>query len=103
MEKILKGIKKNLVHIISICIVSYFIFHLINGNRGLAELWSLQDQVEQAKVIFIHTQSQKQKLEEKVKHLRRESLNIDLLDEQVRKNLDYLAPDEIVIIDNNFQ
>ena len=41
---------------------------------------------------------ERQELEERVQALRPESINRDLLDQQVRQNLGYTHPDDVVIL-----
>ena len=60
----------------------YFAFHAINGDRGLLKYLYLRQEIAEAQKIAGHYNSQKLKLEEKVKHLSNSSLDLDLLEER---------------------
>jgi cell division protein FtsB len=51
-----------------------------------------------AKENLAATSAERAALEHKVAHMRPDQLEPDLLDSQVRKTLDVVAPDEIVIM-----
>ena len=90
--------QKALAPFMVLSVMGYFIYHSIQGDRGILAWMQLQDRL-------LHFQSQlkelvqaRQELEEKVHDLRPESINRDLLDQQVRLQLGYTRPDEVVIL-----
>ncbi len=76
----------------------YFTFHALHGERGIyawiKELHS-RDVLQQQ---LIQTRTEREQLEKKVAHLRDESLDLDLLDEQMRRMFGEIRPDEKVVI-----
>lgn len=84
--------------VISACLIGYFTYHLIQGNHGLRAYWRLGGELEQATANFTSLKEQHDDLQQRVSLLRPNSLCPDLLDEQVRKNLGYVHPKEVVIL-----
>ncbi len=90
--------KKSFV-IFCVCssIFCYFILYTIFGNRGIIDYFNLRTNLQEKNLakdkLFIKIQD-KQNL---VDGMKNESLDIDLLDEQVRKNLGYAKNNEIII------
>ncbi len=84
---------------VAIFLTCYFVFFAIYGEKGLQDLMRLQKEIEQKKVIENTLSNIRKSKEERVKKMRPESLDLDLLDEQVRKNLGYGDEDEIIIYD----
>lgn len=82
----------------ALSVVGYFIYHSIQGDRGILAWVQLQDQLAQSLGQLNAVIKDRQELEERVQSLRPESINRDLLDQQVRLNLGYTHPDEMVIL-----
>lgn len=89
--------QKALSPFLALSIMGYFIYHSIQGDRGILAWAQLQKHL-------LHTQTQleelikeRQNLEEKVQALGPQ-INRDLLDQQARLQLGYTHPDEIVIL-----
>jgi cell division protein FtsB len=90
--------KKSFV-IICVCIsvILYFLFYTILGNRGVFDYFKLKLTLQERNLtkdkLFIKIEDQKNLVDS----MQNESLDIDLLDEQVRKNLGYAKDNEIII------
>lgn len=72
----------------------YFCYHAISGERGLLALMELSKKVEDSRQQLDIINADRLKLEHRVSLLRDESLDLDLLDEQARRLLGYVAADE---------
>ena len=84
--------------VLGIALTSYFVYHLIEGDRGLLA-WvqpSRENRDESARLEAIR--AQRQALDLKVSNLKPDHLDPDLLDERVRATLNYVAPGETVIM-----
>lgn len=84
--------------VIGICAMGYFAYHGINGDRGLVALWQVSKQVESARADLDVARARRQALEARVRLLRPESLDPDMLEERARIVLNYGRADELVII-----
>jgi len=79
-------------------VVGYFVYHSIQGERGILTWMQLQRHLLEAQTQLAQVIKDRQDLEERVQSLRPESINRDLLDQQVRLQLGYTHPDEVVIL-----
>lgn len=85
--------------VLGFCIVGYFVYHSIEGERGLTAYVRLTERLADARAQLEEVQAERQALERRVKLLRTDNLDPDMLDERARTILNYSRPDEIVIPD----
>lgn len=83
--------------ILGLSAICYFAYHVIQGERGILAWHELERQVGEAQTELSRIQGEREVLEHRVKLLHYESLDADLLDEVVRRNLGYGRRDEILI------
>ncbi len=79
-------------------LVAYFLYHTVQGERGWFAMERLQKEVAVAQDNLSRLQKERQALEHRVKLMRPESLDPDLLDEKSREMLDYSKSGDIVIM-----
>lgn len=85
--------------VIGFCVAGYFVYHSIEGERGLVAYARLTQDVAQAKAQLEEVSAERKAVERRVSLLRADHLDPDMLDEQARLMLNLVRPDEIVIID----
>ena len=85
--------------VLGFCIVGYFVYHSIEGDRGLTAYVQLTERLAEAKAQLEEIQAERKALERRVKLLRADNLDPDMLDERARRVLNYSRPDEIIIQD----
>jgi len=90
--------KTSIIPLMGILLVAYFIYHAIQGDRGFLSWAHLTKQLENREEELSSLMAERQSLEEKVHGLRPESINPDLLDYQVRHQLGYTHPDDVVML-----
>jgi len=83
---------------LGIALTGYFAYHLVEGDRGLRAWVRLTQELRLAKERLAVASAERAELEHRVSHMRPKQVDPDLLDAQVRKTLDVLRSDEIVII-----
>ena len=76
----------------------YFIYHALHGERGLFAYAREQRELAQLQSELKTTKATREKLELRVSHLRDGSLDLDLLDEQMRRMLGVMKPGEVVVM-----
>lgn len=81
-----------------VCMVFYLGFHTFHGERGLYALMREQRELKVLKKELTETKGQREQLESKVTRLRDGSIDLDLLDEQMRRMLGVSKPGEIVVL-----
>src|SRR5947209_2225530 len=84
--------------VLGLALTFYFAYHLVEGDRGLRAWLRVTQQLRLAKDNLSAIASERADLEHRVSHMRPDHVDPDLLDSQVRKTLDVVAPDEIVIM-----
>jgi cell division protein FtsB len=80
------------------CLVVYFAYYTVQGDRGLMTLTRLQIQAAKSEAQLATVQAQREELQRRVASLRPESLDIDRLDERARMILNYSHPDDLIVL-----
>jgi len=88
-----------LAQVIMASLLLYFGYHLVQGDRGLFAWWRINDRLVRAEAQLGKLHLERQTLSRRVALLRREHIDEDMLDEQVRRMLNLLSPNEVVIHD----
>ena len=83
--------------VIGFCVVGYFAYHAVQGDRGLIAWRQLTNRVNEARAVLDETSIERRALEHRVGLLSPRSLDRDMLDEQVRFMLNYGYADEVII------
>lgn len=85
--------------VISLLLI-YFTFHSIYGNRGIIAYFKLTQQLEKSTAELASFRAEHIEIAHKVKLLRPETLDKDMLDQQVRNSLGMAGAKEQVFIRN---
>lgn len=96
-----KSISQFLATFISFGLCFYFAYHLAHGDRGYFAWKGLQQKLTSAETQYDQKLAERQALENRVKLLRPDSLDLDMLDERARLVLGFVKPDERVIATQN--
>ena len=83
--------------LLGVALTSYFVYHTIEGDRGLRAWRDINQQLHAATDALATVQAEHDALAHKVAGLNPNHVDPDLLDQQIRATLDLVAPDEIVI------
>src|SRR5919107_3563822 len=83
--------------VLGIVLTGYFGYHLVEGDRGLRAWVRLSQELRQAKEQLAAVSEKRVELQHRVAHMRADQVDPDLLESHIRKTLDVLRPDEIVI------
>ncbi|MEQ8736488.1 MAG: septum formation initiator family protein [Rhodospirillaceae bacterium] len=81
--------------------MTYFAYHAVQGDRGLLAWWQLRHQLEAAQTDLAVIQGERVNIEHKIALLQPGSLDRDMLDEQTRRVLAFIQPNELLIIPTN--
>jgi len=93
-----KRILQTIASAVGACIVAYFLYHTIEGDRGWLAMLRLKNEVVAAQKNLSQLRQDHQELEHRVQLMRPGSIDPDLLDEKSREMLDYSKPNEIIIL-----
>ena len=92
--------KNSLWLIVVFLVFIYFSFYTVNGERGLLRYMYLSKEIKYAPQVAEQYNAEKRELEQKVRLLSSNSLDLDLLEERARIVLNFAADDEFVILDS---
>ena len=81
-----------------VCAVFYLGYHTFHGERGLYALVREQQELRTLKKELAETTAKREHLEARVTRLRDGSIDLDLLDEQMRRMLGVSRPGEVMLI-----
>ncbi len=85
--------------LIAVTLVIYFIYHLIQGERGVLSWMRLKQRIDVAEKRLDEVQMEQNALEQRVHLLRPDSLDPDMLEERARVVLNFARKDEIIVQD----
>jgi cell division protein FtsB len=97
-REIRKRARQIALPVLGICLLGYFFYHFLHGERGLFAWLAINRQIEDARKEVAATAAERAELERRVSLLGSRSLDLDMLDERVRTMLNYGHPDELVIL-----
>lgn len=78
-------------------VLFYTSYHILSGNRGVMVWLKLSGQVEDLKQQNLALEEQVDLMDKKVSRLHGEGLDPDYIDEQIRRNLPAMHPNERVL------
>ena len=84
--------------LITFFIFLYLIYFLVYGQRGLLQYFYLSKQNQEYNETLAQLTSENQYMSNRIKKLQPNTVDLDFLDEQVRKRLGLIDKNEIVII-----
>ena len=84
--------------ILGACIVGYFLYHTVEGERGWFAMLRLKNEVAAAQNRLSQLQQEHRDLDHEVQLMRPSSIDPDLLDEKSREMLGYSKSNEIIVL-----
>ena len=84
--------------ILGCLLVAYFVYHSIQGDRGMLAWYRLDHLIDEAEVSRRSLDARREGLERRVRMLRPESLDADMVEEQGRRLLNFSHPDDVVLL-----
>jgi len=85
--------------VIASALAGYFLYHLVEGDRGLLAYVRLKQDIQAAETVAAKVRAERVRLERRVALLRPDGLDLDILDEQARYVLGLVHPDDVVLYD----
>jgi len=79
-------------------LASYFGYHMVQGQHGAIAYLQLKAEVAEVRQVLAETRRQRLALERQVALLRPDNLDPDMLEERARLMLNYVRPDEVVVL-----
>ncbi len=95
---ILRALRRTIGPVTGACLVAYFAYFGVYGDRGLLALRQTQGEVTEARTLLADMRLERLRLEHRSGLLRPDRLDQDMLEERARLVLNYSHPDEMVIL-----
>ena len=96
-----KTISRLLANGISFGLFVFFFYPLLHGDRGYFAWKGVEQRLADSQARYQQVRDERAALENRVKMLRPDSLDLDLLDERARAVLGFLKPSEVVVLDKS--
>ena len=77
----------------------YFGYHAVNGERGLRRLFELKQEIQIASQVAEEVALRREEMEQKIKYLSPQSIDVDVLEESARTLLNMGQEGDYVILD----
>lgn len=87
-----------LAPVLGALLIGYFAYHGLTGDRSVFTYWLYKQEIREGRAILSAVQAERELLHRRVALLKPESLDPDMLDERVRWTLEYVGPNEYVIL-----
>ena len=81
-----------------ILLFTYFVYHSIQGQHGILAWRQLDIHITKAEATFANLQAKQAELEQSVIMLRPATLDLDMVEEQSRRLLNFTHQDDVVVI-----
>lgn len=85
--------------LIGIGAVAYFVYHTVEGDRGVLAWLRLKNEILEAELQLAKVTAERQSLEHRVLLLRPDHLDPDMLEERARIMLNMGREDEVVVFE----
>ena len=92
------ALREGLFTALGVCLLLYFIFHAVQGQRGLIRLLVVKQEIATIAAMSDQVSADRSVLETRVAMFRPGSVDKDLLDERVRSVLGYKYNDEYSVL-----
>jgi cell division protein FtsB len=83
--------------VIAACLLIYFSYHAVEGDRGVLAYLQLEKDLRAAEAEQMKTAAERQDWTHRVSLLKSDSIDPDMLEERARRVLNYGREDELVI------
>jgi len=101
IREVRKRGRQIIVPIFAAVISGYFAFHAVHGDRGVFAYAELTEQVRDARIKLAEASAERAALESDVSRLKRDNLDLNLLEERVRAVLNLIDDDDVLIYDKH--
>jgi len=92
-----RRLKSLAAQLLGACVAGYFIYHAVQGDRGILAWLRVNQQLEASQQELAKSAADRAALEQRVALLSNSSLDLDMLEERARVMLNFSDPNDLVI------
>lgn len=93
----MRALRQTIGPAIGACVVGYFAYYAVQGDRGLMAMKHLQTEIAEAEGILAQVSAERERMERRALLLRSDHLDLDVLDERARMMLNLNNPRDVII------
>lgn len=82
---------------IGACVVAYFVYYAVQGDRGLIALKHIESEIARAEQVLSQVRGERERMERRASLLRADHLDRDMLDERARAMLNLTHPNDVIL------
>lgn len=79
------------------CVIYYLCYHIFSGSYGIMSYNDIQNELEKKKIEYQDSLNEMSKIQNKIDRLKLDNLDLDLFEEEFKKNTGFVSENEIVI------
>lgn len=83
--------------VVGACVVGYFAYYAVQGDRGLMAMRHLQSEIAEAEAILREVEADRERMERRARLLRADNLDRDMLEERARALLNLGHARDVVV------
>ena len=83
------------------CIIFYLCYHIFSGKYGMMSYTTIQNDLVHKKIEYQNALNEIDKIQNKINRLKLNNLDLDLFEEEFKKNTGFVSENEIVIFTGN--
>ena len=82
---------------IGACVVGYFVYYAVQGDRGLIALKHIESEISRAEQVLGQVRTERERMERRASLLHADHLDRDMLDERARSMLNLTHPNDVIL------
>lgn len=82
---------------IGACVVGYFVYYAVQGDRGLIALKHIESEISRAEQVLGQVRTERERMERRASLLHADHLDRDMLDERARAMLNLTHPNDVIL------
>lgn len=86
-----------------IFLIIYFVYHILNGKYGILSYKNANETLLKQNNILNKKKYEIEKKQNKINRLKSDSIDLDLLEEELKKNIGIIDKNEIVLFNDDFK
>ncbi len=90
-------LRQAVVPAIGVCVVAYFLYYAVQGDRGLIALKQFQGEIATAEAVLEQVRAERERLDRRAQLMRSDHLDPDMLDERARSMLNLSGQRDVII------
>lgn len=105
MPRLIREIRRRTRHVLSplfwLVLTFYFGWHAVNGERGLRRMFELKQEIAVARQVAEEIALRRAEMEQKVRMLSPQSIDVDMLEESARSMLNMGQDGDYIILEGS--